>query len=98
MRTWMAIAAAAALSGCASREGEYSWVTHTRTSERGVSALDHVGRRKVDLGTAVRRSYLGETCYFESDRNARVFDANPWAYLYCDNVHLQGRPDRTDEN
>lgn len=98
MRTTAVLAAVAALMGCASQEGEYSWVTHTWTTERGVLALDHVSRRKVDVGTAVRRSYLGETYYFECDANARVFDSNPWAYLYCDNVHLQGRPDRTDEN
>jgi YHS domain-containing protein len=60
--------------------------------------LDHVSRRKVDVTTAVSRQYYGETYYFESEENAHVFDAKPWAYLYVDNVHLQGRPDRIDQN
>jgi YHS domain-containing protein len=83
--------------GCAD-SGEFSWVTHTWTTEHGVFALDHVSRKKVDVTTAVQRRYLGETYYFESEDNARVFDSNPWAYLYTDNVHLQGRPDRVDQN
>jgi YHS domain-containing protein len=91
--------AAAILSGigCAD-SGDFSWVTHTWSTDHGVFALDHVSRRKVDVTKAVRRTYLGETYYFENEENARVFDSNPWAYLYNDNVPNQGRPDRTDQN
>jgi YHS domain-containing protein len=78
--------------------GEYSWVTHTWTTPYGVYAMDHISRRKVDVTTAVQRNYYGETYYFECEEHARIFDANPWAFLYTDNVHLQGRPDRTDQN
>jgi len=84
-------------AGCAD-SGEFSWVTHTWTTDHGVFALDHISRNKVDISTAVQRRYLGETYYFESEDNACVFDSNPWAYLYTDNVHLQGRPDRSDQN
>jgi YHS domain-containing protein len=51
----------------------------------------------MDVAGAVRKTYLGETYYFENEENARVFTSNPWAYLYNDNVHLQGHPDRRDE-
>lgn len=90
---WMSV-----IGGCVSEQGDYSWVTHTWTMDHGVFALDHVSRQKVDIIGAVRRSYLGETYYFENESNARIFDQHPWSYLYCDNVHLQGRPDRTDQN
>jgi YHS domain-containing protein len=86
------------LTGCASQQGDFSWITHTWTTDHGVYALDHISRKKVDVTTAVQRRLLGETYYFEDESNARVFDANPWAYLYCDNVRAQGRPDRTDQN
>jgi YHS domain-containing protein len=76
----------------------FSWVTHTWTTDYGVFALDHVSRRRVEITTPFQRGYLGETYYFESEQNARVFDSNPWAYLYTDNVHLQSRPDRMDQN
>ena len=84
-------------TGCAD-SGDYSWVTHTWTTDHGVLAMDHVTRNKVDVTKAVRRNYLGETYYFENEADAQAFDANPWRYLYNDNVHLQGRPDRTDQN
>lgn len=84
-------------AGCAD-SGDFSWITHTWTTDHGIFAMDHISRRKVDITTAVSRRYLGETYYFESEANAREFEANPWAYLYTDNVHLQGRPDRTDQN
>lgn len=84
-------------AGCGSA-GEFSWVTHTWTTEDGVFAMDHISRRLVDVTTAVRRPYLGETYYFESEEHARIFDGNPWAYLYNDNVHASTRPDRTDQN
>ena len=96
MKQWV-IAGVALFCGCSS-QGNFSWVTHTWTTDHGVFALDHVSRTKVDTATAVQRHYLGETYYFENEANARVFDANPWAYLYADNVWLQGRPDRTDQN
>ena len=85
------------IGGCSS-SGEFSWVTHTWTTDHGVFAMDHISRNKVNVETAVRRKYLGETYYFESEDNARTFDRNPWAHLYTDNVWLQGRPDRTDQN
>lgn len=77
MRIRTALFGIVILSGCVSEQGDYSWVTHTWTTERGIFALDHVSRRMVDISTAVRRSYLGETYYFESETNARVFDVNP---------------------
>lgn len=83
--------------GCAGSE-EYSWITHTWTTDHGVLAMDHVSRKRVDVMRAVRRAYLGETYYFENDADARVFDANPWAYLYTDNVSESARPDRVDQN
>jgi YHS domain-containing protein len=60
--------------------------------------MDHISRNKVDITKAVRRGYLGEMYYFENEAHAGIFDSNPWAYLYSDNVHLQGRPDRVDQN
>ena len=86
-----------AAGGCVD-SGNFSWITHTWTTDHGVYALDHVSRNKVEVTEAVRRNYLGETYYFESEENARVFDRNPWAYLYNDNVHLSARPDRVDQN
>ena len=85
------------LAGCASPNGDFNWVTHTWTSNQGVYALDHVSRNRVEVGKAVRRNYLGETYYFESEANARTFDGNPWAYLYTDNTRSP-RPDRADWN
>ena len=84
-------------AGCAD-SGNFSWITHTWTTPYGVFALDHVSKQKVDIDSAVTRRYLGETYYFENDYNASVFDDNPWAYLYNDNVHLSARPDRQDQN
>lgn len=84
-------------SGCAS-SGDFSWITHTWTTDHGVFAMDHISRKLVDVTTAVRRSYLGETYYFENQQHASIFDGNPWAYLYNDNVHLSTRPDRVDQN
>ena len=55
-------------------------------------------RQLLSIETAVQRRYLGETYYFENEYNASVFDDNPYAYLYNDNVHLSARPDRTDQN
>jgi YHS domain-containing protein len=84
-------------AGCAD-SGDFSWITHTWTTDHGEFALDHVSRNKVDITTAVRRPYLGETYYFENEANAGVFDRNPWAYLYNDNVPNSTRPDRVDQN
>lgn len=89
---------AMSMGGCAGQEGDFSWVTHTWTTNHGVYAHDHVSRNKVDIAKALRRPYLGETYYFENESNARSFDSNPWAYLYCDNVSNSGQPDRTDQN
>jgi len=86
------------LGACGTNSEDFSWVTHQWTTPYGIFALDHVSRRRVDVTTAVQRRYLGETYYFESQENARVFDSNPWAYLYTDNVWNQGRPDRMDQN
>ena len=72
-------------AGCATDHGEPNRATHTWNSNQGTFAFDHVSNRKVDASKAVTRSYLGETYYFESEENARRFDANPWAYLYDDN-------------
>jgi YHS domain-containing protein len=83
--------------GCSS-SGDYSWVTHIWTTDHGVFAMDHVSRNKVDVTQAVRRTYLGETYYFENEENARVFDRRPAACTYTDNVQLMGRPDRIDQN
>jgi YHS domain-containing protein len=85
------------LAGCASTNGDFNWVTHTWTSNQGTYALDHVSRNRVDVSKAVRRQYLGETYYFETEANAKVFDGNPWAYLYSDNTRSP-RPDRSDWN
>ena len=85
------------LTGCAN-SGNFSWVTHTWTTDHGVFALDHVSKRRVDVTSAVRRPYLGETYYFENEANASVFDANPWAYLYNDNIPASTKPDRVDQN
>jgi YHS domain-containing protein len=84
-------------AGCATENGDYSWVTHTWTTNHGQFALDHVSRNRVELSKSVRREYLGETYYFESEANAKVFDGNPWAYLYTDNSRAP-RPDRSDWN
>jgi YHS domain-containing protein len=86
------------LGGCATQEGDFSWITHTWTTDHGVYALDHISKHKVDVTAAVRRPYLGETYYFENESHAKIFDAHPWSYLYCDNVSLEGHPDRTDQN
>jgi YHS domain-containing protein len=85
------------LSGCASSQGDFNWVTHTWTTDHGVYALDHISRNKVDVAKAVRRPYLGETYYFENETNAKVFGGNPWAYLYVDNTR-GAKPDRMDWN
>jgi YHS domain-containing protein len=85
------------VAGCAGSE-EFSWITHTWTTDHGVLAMDHVSKKRVDVTRAVRRPYLGETYYFENETNARVFDANPYAYLYTDNVAASARPDRVDQN
>ncbi len=84
-------------AGCTD-SGSFSWITHTWTTDHGVFALDHVSRNRIDITQAVRRPYLGETYYFESESNAAVFDANPWAFLYNDNVPASARPDRVDQN
>ena len=98
MKYALAIALAAiSMEGCATDSGEFSWVTHTWSTNHGTYALDHVSRNKVEVSTAVRRRYLGEDYYFESNANARTFDSNPWAYLYCDNTR-SARPDRSDWN
>jgi len=73
------------LAGCAGAQGDYNEVTHTWKSNQGTYALDHVSNKKVDISKAVTRDYLGETYYFETEENARKFDANPWAYLYDHN-------------
>ena len=95
-RRWILSFGLSTALGCAPEQ--FSWVTHTWTTDHGVFAMDHVSRKLVDITAAVQRNYLGETYYFQSERNARIFDSNPWAYLYTDNVHLQGRPDRMDQN
>src|SRR5262249_24958923 len=98
MKTFMCMAMMSVITqGCAD-SGTFSWITHTWTTDHGVFALDHVSKKKVDVTEAVQRSYLGETYYFENEANARVFDANPWGFLYSHNVHLAGRPDRIDQN
>jgi len=84
-------------AGCASKEGDFNWVTHTWITDHGIYAMDHVSKNKVNVTAAVQRQYLGETYYFESDSNATAFDRNPWAYLYCDNSR-SARPDRSDWN
>jgi YHS domain-containing protein len=84
-------------TACAN-SGDFSWVTHTWTTEHGIFAMDHISRNKVDITKAVRRNYLGETYFFENEEHACIFDSNRWSYLYNDNVHLQGHPDRTDQN
>ncbi len=100
MKVLRLLAAALLLpAGCVMRDsGNFSWITHTWTTPYGVFALDHVSKQKVNIEDAVTRRYLGETYYFENDYNASVFDDNPYAYLYADNVHLSARPDRTDQN
>jgi YHS domain-containing protein len=85
------------LAGCATESQDFSWVTHTWKTNHGEYALDHISRNKVEIMKAVHRVYLGETYYFESEANAKQFDANPWAYLYCDNT-LTTHPDRSDWN
>src|SRR5258706_3190588 len=84
-------------SGCAD-SGDFSWVSHTWTTDQRVFAMDHISRNKVNVEAAVRRRYLGETYYFENETNAGIFDSKPWAYLYTDNVPNSARPDRTDQN
>jgi YHS domain-containing protein len=98
MKRVLTLASLILLETACSNSGDFSWVTHTWTTDHGVYAMDHISRRKIDVTQAVRRNYMGETYYFESDENARKFDSNPWAYLYNDNVHLQGHPDRSDQN
>ncbi len=73
------------LSGCASSQGEFNDVTHTWKTNQGSFALDHVSKKRVEISKAVKRNYLGEIYYFESEENARKFDSNPWAYLYDHN-------------
>jgi YHS domain-containing protein len=85
------------VAGCAGHE-DFSWITHTWTTDHGVLALDHISRNRVDVTQAVRRPYLGETYYFESEANARVFEAKPYSFLYTDNVSASSRPDRVDQN
>jgi len=85
------------VAGCVASE-DFSWITHTWTTDHGILAMDHVSRKRVDVTQAVRRPYLGETYYFENEANARVFDAYPYSYLYCDNVPASARPDRVDQN
>jgi YHS domain-containing protein len=98
MRTWFTIVAAGLLlAGCA-QNNEYSYETHTWKTNQGTMALDHVSGHKVETSKAVSRQYLGETYYFENETNASKFDTNPWGYLYTDNVELDDRPDRVDQN
>jgi YHS domain-containing protein len=86
-------------AGCTIHDpGTFSWITHTWTTPYGIFALDHVSKNKVNIEHAVQRHYLGETYYFENEYNASVFDDNPYAYLYNDNVPATSRPDRTDQN
>ena len=73
------LACLALLGGCATKQGDFSWITHTWTTEGGVYALDHVSWTRVDTASAVRRPYLGETYYFENEEHARIFDSNPFA-------------------
>jgi YHS domain-containing protein len=84
-------------AGCAGSE-DFSWISHTWTTDHGVLAMDHVSKKRVDVTQAVGRPYSGETYYFENEANARTFDANPYAYLYTDNVPPSTRPDRIDQN
>ncbi|HXX94814.1 MAG TPA: hypothetical protein VEN81_14400 [Planctomycetota bacterium] len=95
-RILAAILATLGIAGCSTEH--FSWITHTWTTEHGVQALDHVSWKRVDVQSAVQRHYLGETYYFESEEHAKAFDANPYAYLYSDNIWLASRPDRVDWN
>ena len=72
-------------TGCSTEHGELNRITHTWNTNQGTYALDHVSDRRVEVSKAIKRSYLGETYYFESEDNARRFDSNPWSYLYDDN-------------
>jgi YHS domain-containing protein len=98
MKSWKALGFLLVLAaGCTNTE-DFSWITHTWTTDHGVFAMDHISRKRVDVTMAVRRPYLGETYYFENEDHAREFDRNPYAYLYTDNVAASLRPDRVDQN
>jgi YHS domain-containing protein len=86
MKSILAIAALGLLlAGCQSEQSRVNPATHTWQTDQGTRALDHVSGNDVDASKAVIRRYLGEPYYFESEANARTFDANPGAYLYQDN-------------
>jgi len=89
MKILMTMAAAGlAFAGCqSSNESQSSSnpATHTWQTNEGTFAMDHVSGHRVDVTKAIRRTYLGETYYFENEDNARKFDDNPNAYLYDHN-------------
>ena len=75
---------ALSLVGCSTQSGEYNYITHTWSANRGTYVQDRVTHHRVDMKAAVSREYAGATYYFENEQNARVFDSNPWAYMYID--------------
>ncbi len=77
------------LAGCAAESGDYNYVTHTWSSNRGIQVQDPVSHRSVEKKSAVTRQYAGETYYFENEQNAKVFDSNPWAYMYVDDMEAR---------
>lgn len=85
MKVFLALATLGILlAGCKSSEEPMTadQKTHTWSTNEGTFAMDHVSNHRVDVSKAVRRTYQGETYYFESEENARKFDMNPNAYLY----------------
>jgi len=72
------------LAGCSTQPGDYHYATHTWSSNHGTMVEDPVNHHSVDMKSAVKREYAGETYYFENEDSAKVFDAKPWAYMYVD--------------
>jgi YHS domain-containing protein len=84
-------------SGCGTPGSvSYDFGDHTWNTDHGKKAEDPINHALVDLKSAVKRQYLGETYYFATEEDAKKFDATPDAFTYSDNPDLSDRPDRMD--
>jgi YHS domain-containing protein len=79
----MASLALFALAACESHpEGTYDRSAHVWHTDQGSMAQDRVSGEPVDVSTAVKREYGGETYYFANEDHAREFMAHPEKYEY----------------
>lgn len=91
----MACMALFALAACESHpEGTYDRSAHVWRTDRGDMAKDRVSGEMVDVSTAVKRDYDGETYYFANEDHAREFMAHPEKYEYRNTPDIQDYPAR----